>query len=92
MLSELLTDNITDIYEGPSKELYEENPEECASIVIKRQKKLASAFREHMAEDLAYHIPNSNRKTFYDQVETLANEVNFLLFPVFMRMTVFSSL
>ena len=67
---------------------------ECVSLVVDRQKKLASAFHEHMTKGQLYHTPNSNRRTFYEDVIAKAKQVNFLSFPVpcSVRMTVFSSL
>jgi len=71
---------------------YKEKPKEYVSLVVDRQKRLASAFREHMTKDQSYHASNSNRESFYDEVIKLAERVNFLSFPIFVRMTVFSSL
>jgi hypothetical protein len=96
LLLRLLANYVADIPELPhfdvgiGKELYEKKPEECVSMVIKRHVRLASAFREHMTKGQTYHNSNSNRETFYKQVIKLANEVNFLSFPDFVRVTVFS--
>ena len=65
-----------------AKNWYTENPEECVSLVVDRQEKLASAFREHMTKGQLYHAPNINRRTFYEEVITGAEQVNFLSFPV----------
>jgi hypothetical protein len=78
--------------EGPGKKLDKENPEECVLMVVNRQKRLASAFREYMTKGQTCHTSNSNRRTFYNQVIKLANEVNFRSFPAFVRITVLSSL
>jgi type III secretory pathway component EscT len=69
-----------------------EKLKEYVSLVIDRQKRLASAFHEHMTKDQSYHTSNSNRETFYNEVIKLAERVSFLSLPVFVRMTVFSSL
>jgi hypothetical protein len=94
----LLANGIADIPELPhlskeaAKERYREEPDECVSPVVNRQKKLASAFREHMTKGQSYHSSNSDRRTFYEDVTARAKQVNFLSFFVFVRMTVFSSL
>ncbi|KAF8498580.1 hypothetical protein F5888DRAFT_1802761 [Russula emetica] len=41
------------------------NKEMRTELVVKRQMRLASAFREHMTEGQTYHTSNSNRRTFY---------------------------
>jgi hypothetical protein len=98
LLLELLANGVAAIPALPpldnvaAKNWYTENPEECVSSVVDRQKKLASAFREHMTKGQLYHTPNINRRTFYEEVTARAKQVNFLSFPVFVRMTVFSSL
>jgi hypothetical protein len=98
LLPGLLANYITDIPklphfdEGTGKKFYEEKLEQCVSMAIKHQMRLASAFHEHMTKGQTYHAPNSNRETFYKQVIELAKEVNFLSFAVFVRMTGFSSL
>jgi hypothetical protein len=89
---------ITDIPELPylsgeaTKRKYREEPGKCVSSVIDCQKKLAFAFHEHMTFGQLYLTSNSNRRTFYENVTARAEQVNFLSFPVFVRMTVFSSL
>jgi len=98
MLLGLFANGITDISELPrlseeaAKEQYREEPEKCMSWVVDRQKKLASAFREHVTKGQLYHISSLNRSTFYALVTARAKQVNFLSFPVFVRMKVFSSL
>jgi hypothetical protein len=59
------------------------------TLLVGRQKELATAFREHMTEGQTYHSPNPYRSTFYTEVTNEAEEANFLSFPVFVRMTVF---
>ncbi len=41
-----------------------------------------------MTEGQTYDTSNSNRTAFYKKVTDLADEVNFLFFSVFVRMTV----
>lgn len=55
-------------------------PEDCVPLVIDRQKKLATAFHEHMTEGQSYHAHNFNRRTFYGEVIAGAEQVNFLPF------------
>ncbi len=84
----LFANGFADIPELPrldevaAKKLFKEKPKEYVSLVVDRQKRLASAFREHMTKDQSYYAPNSNRETFYDEVIKLAKRVNFLSFPV----------
>jgi hypothetical protein len=81
LLPGLLADGITDISELPhlseeaAKEQYREEPEKCMSWVIDRQKKLASAFREHMTRGQLYHTSSPNRSTFYALVAARAKQV-----------------
>ncbi len=94
----LPANGVADIPESPrldevaARNLYREMPKEYVSLVVEREKKLASAFREHMTKDQSYHASNSNRETFYGEVIKLAETVSFLSFPVFVRMSIFSSL
>ncbi len=53
------------------------------SSVVERQRRLASAFRERMTAGQSYDASNLYRESFYDEVIKLADEVNFLSFPVF---------
>ncbi len=69
-----------------------ENRNHYASLVVDRQKKLASTFRELMTTGQSYHTSNHYRESFYEEVIKLADEVNLPSFPVFVRMTVFTSL
>ena len=62
------------------------------SLLVDRQEKLASAFREHMTEGQTYHSPNPYRSRFYTDVTNEAEAVTFLSFLIFVRMTVLSSL
>jgi hypothetical protein len=78
--------------EEAAEERYGEEPMKCVSWVEDRQKKLASAFREHMAKDQLYLTSSPNRRAFYARVIAMAKQVNFLSFPFFVRMTIFSSL
>jgi hypothetical protein len=95
LLRRLLANDVLDIprVDGvAAKNMYKEMPTEYVSLVVERQKRLASAFREHMTEGQTYHTTNSNRRTFYTDVTNMAKQVNFLSLLVFVRMTVFSSL
>ena len=88
----LLANGIADASELPrlrkaAKE--RENSGKCVGLVVNRQKKLASSFREHMTKDQLYLTSSPNRSTFYKRVIARANQVIFLSFPVFVRMTVF---
>jgi hypothetical protein len=64
---------------------------EYASSVKGRQASLASAFRDRMTIGQSFKTPNIYRESFYKDVTKLAEEVNFMTFPDFERMTVFSS-
>jgi hypothetical protein len=92
----LLTNGVAEILK-PSlgkaavEDLSQGKREEPLSKVADRQKDLASAFRERMTSGQTYNTTNLYRKAFYTEVIKEAKEVNFLLFPVFVRMTVFSS-
>jgi hypothetical protein len=68
------------------------NPRKYVPLALKRQRRLAAAFREHMTKGQTYHTTNPNRTTFYTDVTNMAQQVNFLSFIVFVRITVFSSL
>jgi hypothetical protein len=57
-----------------AKNMYKEMPTEYVSLVVERQKRLASAFREHMTEGQTYHTTNSNRRTFYTDVTNMAKQ------------------
>jgi hypothetical protein len=95
LLPGLLANGVVDIPrvdEVAHKKLYKEMPTEYVSLVVNRQKRLASVFREHMTKGQTYHTSNSNRRTFYADVTNMAKQVIFLSFRVFVRMTVFSSL
>jgi hypothetical protein len=71
--------------------LPQEKRDEYVTFITDRQQGLASAFREHMTKGQTYHTTNPYRKAFFTDVINEAKEVNFLSFPVFVRMTVFSS-
>ncbi|KAF8311127.1 uncharacterized protein EI90DRAFT_3098004 [Cantharellus anzutake] len=43
-------------------------------LVVDRQRRLASAFREHMTTGQLYHASGTHRNTFYDEVIKLADE------------------
>ncbi|KAF8494140.1 hypothetical protein F5888DRAFT_1848288 [Russula emetica] len=43
-------------------------------LVVNRQKKLASAFREHMTKGQSYHSSNSDRRIFYEKVIATAKQ------------------
>ena len=52
-----------------------EKPKEYVSLAVDRQKRLASAFREHMTKDQSYHAsswPNILRFTFRIPIEKLS--------------------
>jgi hypothetical protein len=72
------------------------NPRKYVPLALERQRRLAAAFREHMTKGQTYHTTNSNRTTFYTDVlygcTNMTEQVGFLPFPVFVRMTVSSSL
>lgn len=97
VLPGLLANGVVGIPELPcvdevgGRKLFREKPEDYVSLVVYRQRALASAFHKHMAEGQTYHTSNSNRKTFCKDVTDMAKRVNFPSF-VFVRMTVFSSL
>jgi hypothetical protein len=81
LLPRLLTDGVVDIPcvdEVAAKKLYKEMPTEYVSLVIKRQKRLAAAFHEHMTKGQTYHTTNSNRRTFYTDVTNMVKQVNLL--------------
>jgi hypothetical protein len=93
----LLTNGVADIPDIPldkvaAEKLSQEERDKYVTLVADRQKKLASAFRNQMTEGQKYDTPNRYRGTFYTEVTNGAEEVNFLSFPVFVRMTFFSSL
>ena len=93
----LLTNGVADINKlsfdkADAENLTQEERNEYVSMVAHRQKKLASAFREHMTKGQTYDAPNDYRNSFYMEVINAAERVNFPSFPVFVRMTVFSSL
>ena len=48
-----------------------------------RQAKLASAFRDRMAEGQSYHGPNAYRESFYKKVTQSADEVSCHEYPLF---------
>ena len=84
----LLANGVADIPELPrvdevgSQKLFRDKPKGYVSLVVNRQRALASAFHEHMTKGQAYHTSNSNRRTFYKDVTNMAERVNFLSFPV----------
>jgi hypothetical protein len=93
----LLTNGVADIPDIPldkvaAEKLSQEERDKYVTLVADRQKKLAYAFRNQMTEGQKYDTPNRYRGTFYTEVTNGAEEVNFLSFPVFVRMTFFSSL
>ena len=63
--------------------MFKEDRKDYVSLVVDRQGKLASAFRERMTAGQSYDASNLYRKLFYDEVTKLVDEVNFLSFPVF---------
>ncbi len=86
----LLANGITDIPELPYpddanvKHLSKEDRRKYhVSLVVDRQRQLASTFRERMTAGQSYDASNVYRKSFYDEVTKLANKVNFLSFPAF---------
>ncbi len=86
----LLANGITDIPELPYpddanvKHLSKEDRRKYhVSLVVDRQRQLASTLRERMTAGQSYDASNLYRKSFYDEVITLANKVNFLSFPAF---------
>jgi hypothetical protein len=87
----LLTNGVAEILESAPENLPQEKGDKV-SLVIGRQTYLASAFRKFMTEGQTYYTSNPYRKKFYADVIEEATEVNFLSFPVLVRMTVFSSL
>ncbi|KAN0102363.1 hypothetical protein V8E52_012017 [Russula decolorans] len=60
--------------EEAAEERYGEEPMKCVSWVEDRQKKLASAFREHMAKDQLYLTSSPNRRAFYARVIAMAKQ------------------
>ena len=91
----LLTNDVADISKLPeaaAKRSSNKKRDVYVRLLKIRQKELASAFRDHMTKDQTYEAPNLYRSAFYTEVTTGAEEVNFLYFPVYVRMTVFSSL
>jgi hypothetical protein len=91
-----LTNGVAEILKLPleaaAKNLSQEKRNEYLLLVAARQKMLASAFRENMTKDQTYYASNPYRTTFYTDVINAAKKVNFLSFPVIVRMTVLSSL
>jgi hypothetical protein len=94
----ILTNGVADIskllgdLEAVTEILPQEMRDKYVTLAADRQMKLASAFREHMTKGQTYQAPNSYREAFYTEVVNEAKEVNFRSIPVFVRMTVFSSL
>jgi hypothetical protein len=91
-----LTNGVAEIHklrlnEVDAEHLPEEDHNKYLSLLANRQKELASAFREHMTKDQTYDTPNDYRNDFYTEVINEAEKVNFLFFPVSVRITVFSS-
>jgi len=92
-----LANGVTDIPKLPYldkaaiKKLSGEKRNHYASLAVDRQRKLASTFRELMTTGQSYHTSNRYRESFYEEVVKLADEVNLPSFPVFVRMTVFTS-
>ena len=97
LFSGLLTNGIAEISkirldQAIAEILPQEKRDEYVTLITDRQKGLASAFREHMTKGQTYHTTNPYRNVFYRDVINEAKEVNFPSFPIFARMTVFSSL
>jgi hypothetical protein len=94
----ILTNGVVDTnLKSPLDEVVAENipqgkHDEYVTLATDRQIKLASAFRENMTKGQTYKTSNTYRNDFYTEVIKGAKEVNFPSFPVFLRMTVFSSL
>ncbi len=88
----LLTNGVADIPQLSLDEVNGLTKEELAKLAADRQRRLASAFREHMTEGQTQDASNSYRREFYREVTAEAEEVNFLPFPVFVRITFFTSL
>jgi hypothetical protein len=89
----LLTNGVAEILNSSPSKLAAENwsqeKRNKLSSVTDRQKDLASAFREHMTKGQTFHTTNSYRNEFYTDVINESKEVNFLFFPVSVRMMVF---
>ncbi|KAF8310608.1 uncharacterized protein EI90DRAFT_3139371 [Cantharellus anzutake] len=69
--------------EESARKLCKEKPEDYVPLVIELQKRLASAFREHMTAGQSYYTSNPNREIFYHKVIELTDKVNFLSFSTF---------
>jgi hypothetical protein len=87
-----LTNGVAEILQLSLDEAKGLTKEELVKLAADRQRKLASAFREHMTEGQTEYASNSYRREFYRDVTVDAEEVNFLPFPVLVRMTFFTSL
>jgi hypothetical protein len=93
IVPELLTNGVADIPKlSLDDAVAQETRNEHVTLAVDRQKKLASAFREHMTEGQTDQTSNDYRRTFYEEVVREAMKVNFPSFRDFVRMTVFSSL
>ncbi len=89
----LLTNDVAEIPKLSLDEaIAQEKRDEHVLLAVDRQKKLACAFRKYMTKDQTHETSNPDRIAFYTEVVKGAEEVNFLSFHVFVRMTVFSSL
>jgi hypothetical protein len=82
----LLTNGVAEILESAPEKLPHEKRDKL-SLVTDRQKDLASAFRQCMTEGQTFYTSNPYRKKIYSDVIKEATEVNFLSFPVLVRMT-----
>jgi len=61
--------------------------QEYVDRVVKRQQKLAAAFREFMTRGQSFETANSNRQEFYTRVIKAAKMVNLCYFIVFVTVT-----
>ena len=79
----LLTNDVAEIVKlSLDDAVAQEKRNEHVLLAVDRQKKLASAFREHMTKGQTYQTSNLYRRTFYTDVVNEAEEVNFLFFRV----------
>ncbi|KAF8337041.1 uncharacterized protein EI90DRAFT_3044670 [Cantharellus anzutake] len=62
--------------EESARKLCKEKPEDYVPLVIELQKRLASAFREHMTAGQSYYTSNSNREIFYHKFVENSGQVD----------------
>ncbi len=79
-----MANGIADIPDLDDVDVNNLSKEDYVSLVMEPQKNLASTFRDQMTAGQSNGASNQYRESFYDEVIRSANEVIFLLFPVFL--------